>query len=333
MPQGVRLLVVVAVLTTIPLCSIPHHASPSPVQSYRPGEVLVKVSAGLALTEQAHAVAAPPVPERRGILQAYVLSLNLLLNDLGASHAELLAADDGNTYRLRFPTSTDVAFLAQRLAAHPSVVFAEPNYVRHALLAPNDPTIQEQWALGTIGAFDAWNITTGSGIIIAVVDTGVSSTHPDLAGNVLPGYNAISNSNQTEDDNGHGTAIAGLIAASTNNASGIAGMCWGCRILPVKVLDAYGMGEDADLSRGIRWAADHGARIINLSMGGAENSPVLHDAINYAFQQGSLIVAAAGNDRMDGNFINYPAAIPTLSLLAQPIYMIQSPAFQQLVTI
>src|SRR5690606_11143218 len=106
-------------------------------------------------------------------------------------------------------------------------------------------------------------------ITIAVIDSGVDAGHPDLSGKVLPGYNAIRGNGDPSDDNGHGTAVAGLIAANTDNGAGIAGICWGCRILPVKVLNANGSGSDAWVAQGIRWAADNGANVINLSLGGS----------------------------------------------------------------
>jgi subtilisin family serine protease len=180
------------------------------------------------------------------------------------------------------------------------------------LFIPNDPITMQQWALETIQAFEAWDTTTGDGIIIAVVDTGVLPSHADLEGKILPGYNAILDNDRCDDDNGHGTAIAGLIAANANNATGIAGICWGCSILPVKALDGYGLGSDAYLARGIRWATDHGADIINLSMGGADNSPILREAIDYAVSRNVLVIAAAGNNHMAGNRQNYPAAFPNV---------------------
>lgn len=203
-----------------------------------------------------------------------------------------------------------IGLLAGPMLANIPHAHAVPHYTNHMVYVPNDPSISKQWALQTIQALDAWNITMGSPIIIAVVDTGVAAEHPDLAANVLPGYNAIQDNDNTYDDHGHGTAIAGLIAARADNSIGVAGICPDCAILPVKVLDAYGVGEDRHLARGIRWATDNGAQVINLSLGGAEESHILQEAIEYASQKGVLIVASSGNDHQLGNFRNYPAAYP-----------------------
>jgi type VII secretion-associated serine protease mycosin len=228
---------------------------------------------------------------------------------MGAVSAASLGAGS-QTYQVVLENDTDVAVLAQRFAAEGAVVFAEPNAIRLALRTPNDQLVPEQWSLRNIQAFDAWNITTGSNVVVAVIDTGVSSSATDLAGKVLPGYNAILNNGESEDTHGHGTAVSGLIGAHADNTVGIAGVCWGCQILPVKVLDKSGSGQDADLVRGIRWAADHGAQVINLSLGGARESQSLQEAVVYAFNRGSVIVAAPGNDHRMGNFTNYPAAYP-----------------------
>jgi thermitase len=289
---------VLLILPVVLVPAISSGASVSPRPRYVPDEVLVRLQRGLALTDTASVVdSAGGQPAR-------------LVAALQQAHAIAAEPVGGGVYRVRLAPGGNVEAVAAHLARRPEVVVAQPNYTRQVLLTPNDPAVGEQWALHRIQLFDAWNYTTGGDIIIAVIDTGVSSDHPDLAGKVLPGYNAILDNNHAEDDHGHGTAIAGLIAAQTNNGQGVAGACWGCTILPVKVLDSYGMGEDAHLARGIRWATDQGARVINLSMGGVEDSTILREAVGYAYEQGVLVVAASGNDHLEGNFRNYPAAFP-----------------------
>lgn len=282
--------------------------SPEASQAYRAGELLLKLRPGITLSAQA-LVSSQTSAQNNPDTFAIHTHLEQTLQQLGAYHAESLG-EGSHTYRVKFATTREPPRIAQTLAENPAVVFAEPNYVRHMLRMPDDPNLSQQWALENIHAFEAWDITTGKDIVIAVVDTGVWSSHPDLQGNVLPGYNALLNNDQSDDDHGHGTAIAGLIAARTDNDKGIAGICWDCSILPVKVLNARGTGNDADLARGIRWATDHGAHIINLSLGGAENSQALRDAVDYAFQRGVLLIASSGNDHQLGNFTNYPAAYP-----------------------
>lgn len=178
--------------------------------------------------------------------------------------------------------------------------------------------LTKQWYLPKIQTHLAWNTTTGAGITVAVVDTGIDGKHEDLSdGRVVGGYLSycqVSNqANPTDclmrasgelapgvnsDDNGHGTIVAGIIGANTNNNKGIAGINWNVRLMPIKVLDSSGSGLASDVALGIKWAADHGAKVINLSIGGSglQGAEILQDAISYAFKKGRLVVAAAGND-------------------------------------
>ena len=233
--------------------------------------------------------------------------LNRQLAALGVSAATPISAGS-DIYRVAIRQDVSPAAAATALAGYRAVVYAEPNYRRSARRTPDDSVIGQQWGLRNVQAFDAWDITTGGPIIVAVVDTGVDKNHPDLRGKVLPGFNAFTGDADTSDDNGHGTAVSGLIAANTNNGKGVAGLCWGCKILPVKVLSRVGGGDDATVSAGIRWAADNGARIINMSLGGDKDSQTLHDAVDYAASKGVLLIAASGNERETGNAISYPAA-------------------------
>lgn len=164
----------------------------------------------------------------------------------------------------------------------------------------------------------AWETTTGSAVTVAVVDTGVTATG-DLSGAVLPGYDYVNGDSNAADDAGHGTMVASLIAARGNDGAGMAGVCWSCRILPVKVLDRYGRGQPSDIAKGIVYAVQNGAKVINLSLGGAARSTVMADAVAYANLKGVLVVAAAGNS--GGTTAQttpmYPAAYPeTLSVAA-----------------
>ena len=163
-----------------------------------------------------------------------------------------------------------------------------------AEVAP-DPGRPQQWGLDAIGADAAWAVTRGAGVVVAVVDTGVAPA-PDLAGRLLPGWNVIARSDDAADDNGHGTHVAGTVAEVEGNGLAESGVAPEASILPVKVLDSTGVGSDVDVAAGIVWAADHGARIVNLSLGGSEASTVLADGVTYARSKGVLIVAAAGND-------------------------------------
>lgn len=178
-----------------------------------------------------------------------------------------------------------------------SVQYAEPNYFTTFVETyPNDPGWSNQYSLLNIQAPLGWDMTTGSpNVTIAILDTGVDLTHPDLSSKLVPGYDILNNDNDPSDDHGHGTHVAGIAAAVTDNHTGVAGASWGAQIMPVKVLNSSGSGTYANLAAGIVWAADHGAQIINLSLGGSFRSPILEDAVNYAYSQGVVQVAAAGN--------------------------------------
>ncbi len=181
-------------------------------------------------------------------------------------------------------------------------------------LASNDPFFAQQWGLEIIGAETAWTQGRGAGTVIAVVDTGVDLDHEDLAGKVLTGASFPSGSPQ--DDNGHGTHVAGIAAANTDNGIGIAGVAPDARILPVKVLNSSGSGNVTQVAQGIRFAADNGADVINLSFGEVSTdvdlSPVFTDAIRYAWDKGAIPVVAAGNDFVrSSSFTDEPVIVVT----------------------
>jgi serine protease len=168
----------------------------------------------------------------------------------------------------------------------------------HIDAAANDPLITQQWGIFATGADRIWSVTTGKGITVAVVDSG-SGPHPDLAENLLPGRSFFS-SVEAQDGNdidasGHGSHVAGIIAAVANNGIGGSGVAPQAKILPIKVLDQAGQGDARDVAAGVRYAVDNGAKVINLSLGGATESTSLTQAIQYATDKGALVVAAAGN--------------------------------------
>ena len=145
-----------------------------------------------------------------------------------------------------------------------------------------------------------------SPVIVAVVDTGVDASQPMLAGRIVGGYDAIGGGTATEDGGWHGTAIASIVAGASG--AGVTSYCDPCRVMPVKALSGGGLGHDADIARGIRWAVDHGARVLNLSLEGTAEEPVLHEALRYANANGVVVVAAAGN--LGTTSLTYPAADP-----------------------
>ncbi|WP_018131546.1 S8 family peptidase [Effusibacillus pohliae] len=190
------------------------------------------------------------------------------------------------------------------------VRMVEPHRVMRHNSLPNDILYPRyQWNFPLIQIENAWNTTTGNpSTIIAVVDTGIDLAHPEFAGQLVTGHNMLNDSDNPQDDNGHGTHVAGVIAAKTNNIEGVAGMNWNSKVMPIKALGADGSGSVLDIADGIRWAVDHGAKVINLSLGEYEDSRYLHEAIQYAASKDVLVVAAMGNDDTDQP--SYPAAYP-----------------------
>ncbi|MBX0326915.1 S8 family serine peptidase [Oscillochloris sp. ZM17-4] len=179
-------------------------------------------------------------------------------------------------------------------------------------LSPNDPLYPDQWALGRVGAPCAWGVTTGrEDLIVAVIDSGVDMSHPDLQGRLRrDGFDFVDNDGDPRDENGHGTHVAGIIAAALGNAEGGAGLAPSVQILPVRVMDAAGVGGDRRIAAGVGYAVDKGARVINLSLGSTlllatpESSPLISAAIRRALDAGAVVVVAAGND-----FVPLPNAI------------------------
>lgn len=208
--------------------------------------------------------------------------------------------------KVAVPGGQDIRELIGQLAKEPRLKSPEPNYVANLFQSP-DPLYPLQWYMAGMGFDRIWSRVKGkSEIAVAVVDTGVDSRHPDLQGKVLSGYDFVYGSPHAGDDLGHGTFVAGIIAADANNGIGIRGLCGMARILPVKVLDRHGWGTYEDVARGIVFAADRGARVINLSLGGYGASWLLGAAVDYALSKGCVVVAAGGNDGVARAV--YPAA-------------------------
>jgi serine protease len=193
----------------------------------------------------------------------------------------------------------------------PEVAYAEPNYYATVCSIPNDQYYNLQWNFPLINLPDAWDISTGEGVVVAVVDTGINPFGRDGFGSLahdrlLLGYNAISGIRGGIDLNQHGTHVAGTIGQETDNGTGVAGIAYDASLLPVKSLSFLGGGFYYSIINGIRWATDNGADVINLSLGGSANSPLLEEAVDYAYEKGVTVVAAAGNDGTDD--VLYPAA-------------------------
>ncbi|WNF20939.1 S8 family peptidase [Mesobacillus jeotgali] len=204
-----------------------------------------------------------------------------------------------------------------------NIEYAEPNFIlmQNEVNGPNDLLYQEnyQWNLPVIGTEQGWNVTRGNEEVqIAIVDTGVDLDHPDLRNRLVKGYNVIDEKSEPDDDNGHGTHVAGIIASETNNNQGVAGMTWFSKIMPVKAMGAKGYGTTFDIAKGIVWAVDQGADVINLSLGNYQPSKVLEEAVRYAYENNVVMVSAAGNDA--SNQPTYPSAYPEVLSVAAVDY-------------
>jgi len=276
-------------------------SSPAGPRAFVPGQVLVKFKPAASVPMQASALAAF---ETRAITRIPQIGVYVVRIEGSASVEETVAA---------FRNSPDVEY-------------AEPNVMCRALVTPNDTLFKYQYALSNTGqvigqvpgspqgkpsadikATQAWEETEGlATVVIGIVDTGVDLTHVDLQSKIKAGGRDFINGDlDASDDNGHGTMVAGIAAAATDNNEGIAGVAWNSMILPVKVLDATGNGPSDTVAQGIIWAADNGANVINLSLGSESPSLTLQNAVKYAYDKGVFIAAAAGNSN---TAVDYPAA-------------------------
>jgi subtilisin family serine protease len=222
----------------------------------------------------------------------------------------------------------DREWAAEALRVNPLVAFAEPDYQARTITTPTDPLYADAWALAKIGAPAAWDVTTGSGnVVIAVIDSGADATHSDLSGQLwtnpgeianngidddnnghvddINGWNFLGNNADLSDTTGHGTQVAGVLAAAANNSTGGAGLCWGCKLMIVKVTQSGGIANYSDIAAGVLYAAQKGAKVINLSLGGTSDSATLRAAIAVAAQT-AVLVGGAGNSNSSALF--YPAA-------------------------
>lgn len=202
----------------------------------------------------------------------------------------------------------DEAARVQALAEADAVQALEPDLIRYPMVIPTDPDRSNQWALNTLHLYDAWEISKGTGEIIGVLDSGIDLNHPDLGAHLLSGYDFVGNDTDPSPDAGetHGSHVMGIANAVTDNGTGVAGVAWDARTLPVRVVNSGGGASSSDIAAGIIYAADSGAKVINLSLGGPGWVSVERDAVLYAAARGALIVASAGNDNSDTP--NYPAS-------------------------
>jgi serine protease len=306
----------------------PALAVPSPTPDFVPGEVLMKRAPAAATSAKKRNALATS----HGALFRKSLPPDVDVLELSETVTSTKLKAGGSQTKID-PTATETHALkaatlavVERLQADPAVAWAQPNYIRRALLTPNDELYDRQWHYENINLPDAWETTTGSSnIIVAVIDTGILSEHPDIpTERLVPGYDFVSSVFRAQDGDGpdddpedpgddpsgesssfHGTHVAGTIGARTNNGDGVAGVNWDVRIMPVRVLGALG-GTASEVSQGIRFAAglpteapappSERAHVINMSLGGAGTSPIEQAAVTDARNAGTIVIAAAGND-------------------------------------
>jgi subtilisin family serine protease len=244
-------------------------SSAAPV-GYAPDRVLLKLKPGVADSAAKDLIAAQGAMEAQIIPQIGVRVLRVV----ATRHAQVLDA----------------------LKHNPNVEFAEPDVIVAPDLVPNDPAFSSQWHLPQISAPAAWDVTTGSpNVIVAILDTGVDGTHPDLVANLVPGWNTFDNNSNSGDVYGHGTKVAGTVAASGNNGLGVASVAFGCKLMPVRISDTSGYGYSSTVANGLTWAADHGARVANVSYEFTGDSTV-SSAAKYFNSKGGVVTMSAGND-------------------------------------
>jgi subtilisin family serine protease len=277
--SGVRLFLSTLLLSLGCLLSAPASGAPR----FVPGQILIKPGVNLSETNLAVRLARQGAIRSRKFPRLNIRSITL-------------------------PEEKVEAALAA-LRADPEIEFAERDFMAQAAFVPNDPYILSgfEWHLSRIDAGHAWDFTAGlSNTTVAVLDSGINAAHPDLAGRILPGYDFVNGDADTSDDFGHGTAVAGTLVASGNNGVGVAGVAFGCRVLPVKVVDSSGFASYSCIAQGIHYAVDQGVRVINLSLAGDAASATLQQAIDYAWSNNVVVVAAAGNNA--NSMPQYPAA-------------------------
>ncbi len=236
--------------------------------------------------------------------------------DSGSSNARRTVREAGATVvqelpalgvqRIMLPYWQTPEMALDYFRSQPNVEFAELNTRYQATFIPNDPGFPLQYSHQKMATTKAWDLHKGSpSIVIAIVDTGIDLTHEDLSGKIVSGYDFVNHDTSAQDDEGHGTHCAGIAAANMNNSKGVAGVAPQCSLMPVKVLNAQGSGYLSDVANGILWAADHGAKVISLSLGASSGAQTMQQAVDYAWGRGAVIVAAAGNSSV--SFPSYPA--------------------------
>lgn len=255
-------------LQGIPSPDTPQPNPPAATESFAKGRILVVPRAGLPAAE-----------------------FSRILNEHGGKARKIGQSD---LYIVAVPAHAEESIVAS-LADHPHLKLAELDRIVHPTMTPNDPYYSSEWHLPKISAQNAWNTTQGSGVTIAILDSGINGAHPDLNGQMVSGWNFYDNNSNTSDVFGHGTLVAGTAAAITNNGTGVAGIAGKSKLMPIRITDTNGYGYASTISQGLVWASDNGARVANVSFGGVVGILSIQNAAQYMKDKNGLVVVSAGN--------------------------------------
>ena len=310
--------------------SISTNLPPNLDSDYSPNEVIIKIvnNSLISNPEQSNGTNFTNSPSLNQLCEE--LSVSRVTSVFGTRLGSL-----GSFYRLEFDLNQPLSDVIETLVQHELIELAQPNYIYRQKLIPNDINYSSQWGLAQVNATDGWDYETGSSnnIVVAIIDSGIDYNHADLTTNIWKNLGEIPENEIDDDGNGyiddvygwdfhsipednqpnegeHGTHVAGIVGAISNNNQGIAGVMWSCQLMAVRVLGDQGSSDEggytSNIAKGITYAVHNGANIINMSLGADSNDFTLKQAIDYAYSQGIVLVAAAGNDNT--TIESYPAA-------------------------
>jgi thermitase len=270
-------------------------------------EVVDQDASGAPYTAGELLVSYEPEASEQDVIEAVEESDARVEEELPAPDAQLLSFPEAQDETTEAARESELREAKAILEQDPDVKYVDYNYLRLPAFQPDDSLFNrvKQWNLYTIGAPEAWDTALGRGAKVAVVDSGIDADHPDFRGKIAAQIDVVDNDKKAQDGVGHGTHVAGTVAAATDNGEGVAAACPSCKLLVARCGDQSG-SSDSDVVQGIYWSVENGAQVINLSLGSEGDSIILEHAVDYAWRHGVVVVAAAGNKNTDRP--SYPAA-------------------------